>query len=230
MLEIAHQVPGRLRLTLPLLRADSRLATSLPGQLRRYEGVRSVRANQASASVVILHDPRRVSAGELQSHLMAMLQAAADMNASANASASAATKGPPRAVSARGNRLSVSPQESQGGWLRLPTGERLGHWLRGIGRSVGRTKKNRDAFSAEPARIRAAVERRNGLAAPPGGWGLTPSSPGVAMLCRANLRLSRWMLRQTVKCWWNGELGSVLGPDPSPSPQRLAGPRSLARR
>jgi hypothetical protein len=228
MLEIAHQVPGRLRLHLPLLRTDSRLAVSLPGQLRRYEGVRSVRANRASASVVIWHDPRRVSAGELQGHLMAMLQAAADVNASA--SASAATKGPPSTVSARGNRLSVSRRESQGGWLGLPTGERLGHWLRGIGRSVGRTKKNRDACSAEPARIRAAVERRNGLVALPGGWGLTPSSPGVAMLCRMNLRLSRWMLRQTVKCWWNGELGSVFGPDPSPSPQRLAGPRSLVRR
>lgn len=183
MLEIRHQVPGRLRLHLPLLRTDSRLASALPDQLRRCDGVHAVRANPTCASVVIRHDPQRVSAEALQQRLQALLPASTPTAAVVVAGAAA------------GALLPKSQRQSQGGWWRLPT------------------LMIRERFKRrEPAQSLA-------LSGPP--------APGIVMLCRMNVRLSRWMMRQTLRCWWNGELGSVLSHSPhqcqSARPQRALG-------
>lgn len=130
MFDVRHQVPGRLRLHLPCLRTDARLARALPNQLNACDGVLGVRANPVCASLVIAHDPRRISTEALQQQLRTLLPAPS--------SASAA-------------------------------------------RSI---KRQRHCATTTPA-------------------------PGVAMLCRMNLRFSRWMLYQTLRCWWNGELAPI---------------------
>lgn len=169
MFEVRHQVPGRLRLHLPALRTDSALARALPTQLRTYQGVQAVRANPACASLTITHDPRRVSAAQLQQGLIGLLHDA-----------------PPAATVHRAEAKQPGPKQpgskrlGQGGWLRL------GFWFRGCSAGQGG---------------RATAVARNLACSQP-----SISSPSVAMLCRLNLRFSRWMLRETLKCWWHGEL------------------------
>jgi hypothetical protein len=157
MFEVRHQVPGRLRLHFPALRADARLAASLRGHLQACDGVRAVRINPACASVVIAHDARHLSAELLQQRLRELVPAAPSKMSAAST------------ISAAKPSLALSRRARMLGWLR------------------------RNAANPAPKGSAATV-----LEAP---------SPAVAMLCRINWRLGHWMLRQTLKCWWNGELG-----------------------
>ncbi len=185
MVEIRHQLPGRLRVHLPVMRSDPGLTQRLPQQLRQLNGVRTVRANPACASLVIGYHPERLSSDLIRRHLLECLEEGFDgfkntlpLAPAQSVVSSAETLRPSRPGS---NYLiqiaSGFERRTQGGWLRLP-----------------------DPLSQLGARLRAwwrPVESR------------TPS-PAVTILCRTNLRLSRWMLKQTLRCWWNGELSSVL--------------------
>jgi hypothetical protein len=175
MFDVRHQVPGRLRLHLPCLRTDARLARALPNQLNACDGVLGVRANPVCASLVIAHDPRRISTEALQQQLRTLLPAPSSASRSTKRSATAAS-------------MAIQPaaqQRAQGGWLRLPEMSQQREW-------VIRWKDQ----------LRLGRWRQRHCAT-------TTPAPGVAMLCRMNLRFSRWMLYQTLRCWWNGELAPI---------------------
>lgn len=192
MFEIRHQVPGRLRLHLPALRADPAFARSLPGQLRGCDGVQSVRTNPSCASLVITHDPYRLSAERLQERLVALLAA----TASAPSLVAPLPVQPPPVQS----HIAVQPgsqRRAQGGWLGLPNRMRLKrpNWLRDWAAVLQHWRAQ--FIPATKVEVACTSQR-----AP---------SPSVALICRANLRLSRWMLVQTLSCWWHGELASDHG-------------------
>lgn len=197
MFEIRHQVPGRLRLHLPALRTEPQLAGSLPSQLRHWDGIRSVRTNPACASVIIRHDPQRISVGEFRHRLTDLLLGAVD-------SVPAPTPLPTPIRVPRCAGLSPSSEKSkQGGWLRLPDAWRLGHWLGGAAPAADGSAKPGVTL---PTRRISAFSTRSYQPT-------KATAPGVVMLCRMNLRLSRWMLRQTLRCWWTGELGPLFETD-----------------
>ncbi|WPL17059.1 hypothetical protein Thiowin_02045 [Thiorhodovibrio winogradskyi] len=201
MFEVRHQLPGRLRLHCPALRTKAWLAAALRGHLQACDGVRSVRINPACASVVIAHDARHFSADQLQQRLRALLSATP---VQARTTTVVSVAGPLLAVSGRGSRddvgsnnslLNGSRRDLQGSWLRLPK------TLSEIWGEGGRS------------RMLGWLWRKADNSAPKGGAVtiLESPSPAVAMLCRINWRISHWMLRQTLRCWWNGELGSDQG-------------------
>ena len=53
---LTHELPGRLRFSLPHLRRDAGRAMALCDQLAALPGVTKVRANPLASSVLVLHD------------------------------------------------------------------------------------------------------------------------------------------------------------------------------
>lgn len=62
---VVHVLPGRVRLRVPQLRHDPRLAAALTGYVERLQGVRHVRAAPACASLIVGFDPTQVTVSEL---------------------------------------------------------------------------------------------------------------------------------------------------------------------
>lgn len=77
---LAHEVPGRLRFSLPRLRRDAAGATALRDHLAALPGVTEVSASPLTGSVLVLHDgamrDRIVAAIELAGHRLMPHQAA----------------------------------------------------------------------------------------------------------------------------------------------------------
>jgi copper chaperone CopZ len=53
---LTHELPGRLRFSLPHLRRDAGRVTALRDQLAALPGVTKVRVNPLASSVLVLHD------------------------------------------------------------------------------------------------------------------------------------------------------------------------------
>ena len=62
---VVHQLPGRVRLRVPLLKTQPGLGQRLCGLLARQPGIRSVRANPACAALVVTFDPARLGVAEI---------------------------------------------------------------------------------------------------------------------------------------------------------------------
>src|SRR5215472_16519100 len=56
---VRHAISGRIRLRVPALKQNERLAQACAQLLERQEGVTGVRSNQSAASLVIEYDPYR---------------------------------------------------------------------------------------------------------------------------------------------------------------------------
>lgn len=156
MLEIRHQVPGRLRLHVPALRRNAGLATRIVATLRADAGVDQARANPACGSLVIQFDPTRVTGPALEARLRGLLQQAGALPAAAIRPA-----------------LAVKPPHPQQRPQPQPS------------RSLSR------------AAARPSLVDRLGLRptiAP-------PEAP--SLLCRVNLRITRWMVRTSLRAWWH---------------------------
>jgi hypothetical protein len=65
MVYAVHQVPGRLRIRNPAIKANERAAASYSDVVRCLPGVHAARASRVTGSVVIEYDPRVTSADEL---------------------------------------------------------------------------------------------------------------------------------------------------------------------
>jgi len=63
MLKIVHSIPGRIRLRVPQLKDNAAYGTQLEATLVTWPGVRHVRINQSSASVVVGYAPEVVGEG-----------------------------------------------------------------------------------------------------------------------------------------------------------------------
>jgi hypothetical protein len=63
--EIEHRLPGRLRLRLASRRGDAAFFASVAERLARLPGVRSLRANPRTGSILIEHDGAAEALGEL---------------------------------------------------------------------------------------------------------------------------------------------------------------------
>jgi hypothetical protein len=63
--EIEHRLPGRLRLRLASRRGDAAFLASIAERLARLPGVRSLRANPRTGSILIEHDGAAEALGEL---------------------------------------------------------------------------------------------------------------------------------------------------------------------
>src|SRR5712671_5332936 len=55
--DVVHAIPGRLRLRIPELARDRRLADAIVSAAAAHDGVRSVRANRSAASLIVEYDP-----------------------------------------------------------------------------------------------------------------------------------------------------------------------------
>ncbi len=71
LFEICHQIPGRMRLRVPILLKEPALALRLEETLRRLDGVQTVRCNPACASLTFHH---RVSQAPSTDDLTRLLQ------------------------------------------------------------------------------------------------------------------------------------------------------------
>ncbi|MBK1732849.1 HMA2 domain-containing protein [Thiococcus pfennigii] len=163
MIEIRHQVPGRLRLHVPVLHRNAGLATRIVATLRADAGVDQARANPACGSLVIQFDPTRWTGPAIEARLRGLLQQAGALPAAAVRPA--LTVQPPR--------LRPGPQPIQ---RRTPP---------------------RPSRTLSRAAVRTSLADRLGLRptiAP-------PEAP--SLLCRVNLRITRWMLRTSLRAWWH---------------------------
>ena len=70
---IAHAVPGRVRLRMPLLAVDTDFARRLQQALNDDEYVKKVRINRAAASIAINYDNQGLSDWELGMRLMSII-------------------------------------------------------------------------------------------------------------------------------------------------------------
>jgi heavy-metal-associated domain-containing protein len=62
---LVHAIDGRLRVRIPAIKRNAGAAVSLEQSLRRVRGVKGVRANPLTGSVLIHYDPWRIGQGEL---------------------------------------------------------------------------------------------------------------------------------------------------------------------
>ena len=67
--DIAHHVPGRLRLRPVAAAPDEATSEALCGALRRVPGVRSVSRHSLSGSIVVIYDPAVLSPGAVSATL-----------------------------------------------------------------------------------------------------------------------------------------------------------------
>ncbi|MDY7012567.1 MAG: metal ABC transporter ATPase [Cyanobacteriota bacterium] len=75
--EIAHSVPGRVRLRVPRLASDRAFAQRLETLLTSSDRVTHVRLNPAAASIAVEYNAEELSEWELGRDLLEILQAAA---------------------------------------------------------------------------------------------------------------------------------------------------------
>ena len=74
---LVHAIPGRLRLRIPRLRADSDYCYRLKALVESVESVRKVRLNPDAQSIVIHYDPKALTGTTLLSRLSPIIQQAA---------------------------------------------------------------------------------------------------------------------------------------------------------
>ncbi|NCA68677.1 MAG: hypothetical protein EOM91_01015 [Sphingobacteriia bacterium] len=74
MIQIRHQVSGRVRLKIPAVAGDPALALTLTTQLEGHAAIQQVRLNQSCASLVVHFDPQRLDAQALVARIQGLLQ------------------------------------------------------------------------------------------------------------------------------------------------------------
>jgi hypothetical protein len=62
---LVHALDGRLRIRIPAIKRNAEVAASLEQSLLRVKGVKGVRANTLTGSVLIHYDPWRIGQGDL---------------------------------------------------------------------------------------------------------------------------------------------------------------------
>lgn len=173
MIEIRHQLPGRLRLRIPALAQQPGLATALTAALAREPGVQQVRANPACATLVVGYDPARLPTPALTAWLLDLL-------------GQAGGHPPARVPPASGRALATGP--------RGPAAEHR-----------------------QPLPHRATREVDTKQRTRPG------AGTRYCLLCRLNARLTSWMLRTALRCWWDDWRGARgLTPASAKGPRRPA--------
>ncbi len=174
MIELRHQIPGRMRWHVPGLRRDAHLAAHAATTLKAKPGVRQVRVNPACASLVIDFDPSAMTGAQVERQLRCLL--------SQEDAASPSTR-PDNPAPTRHSELAPAP-------------------------SAGRKKLARPGHRwglLEMLGVRPAVQ--------------PPDEP--SLLCRVNLRVTRWMLRTSFRAWWHEQVpntGSDGRDVPAPVP------------
>lgn len=172
MIEIRHEMPGRLRLRVPDIERQPALATALSAALAQEPGVRQVRANAACGSLVVGYEPGRLECRAVAARVRDLLHGARPEGLRLAGFQSAAPRLP--------NATTTPRRRFFAGFTRPLT--------RPASASAPRTTRSprrRPAGAGHGAR---------GVAAPP------------CRLCRLHARLTGWMLRTTLRCWWNGRL------------------------
>lgn len=66
MTSYVHHLPGRLRIKLPSLKRNARYAATLQTTLSALPGVRDVRVNTLTGSLLVGYDPTRMDIASLQ--------------------------------------------------------------------------------------------------------------------------------------------------------------------
>lgn len=69
MIHDFHHVPGRLRVRTTRLKGDHRYASTVRGELYGLAGVRDVRFNELTGSVIVTYDQDRISLDQLTAKL-----------------------------------------------------------------------------------------------------------------------------------------------------------------
>lgn len=67
--EVVHQLPGRLRMRVPLLRRRDLVAARVVDFLRQQPGVQTARVNPACAALVVIYDPTLVTPRQIEGWL-----------------------------------------------------------------------------------------------------------------------------------------------------------------
>jgi hypothetical protein len=62
---LVHALDGRLRIRIPAIKRNAEVAASLEQSLLRVKGVKGVRTNTLTGSVLIHYDPWRIGQGDL---------------------------------------------------------------------------------------------------------------------------------------------------------------------
>jgi hypothetical protein len=73
VIEVAHTLPGRLRLRAPILVGQRKAAMQLQGSIGRLEGVRVVDVSAVSGSILIKFSPEKVTADMMQGAAVRLL-------------------------------------------------------------------------------------------------------------------------------------------------------------
>ena len=73
VLEVAHELPGRIRLRCPSLQGAAGDAARLAKELPRLPGVRKVAADPRSGSVLIAYEPERIDVHTVQAGVLKLL-------------------------------------------------------------------------------------------------------------------------------------------------------------
>ncbi len=60
-----HEVPGRLRIKMPVLRRNPKLVQEIESLLRNFSGIKSSSVNSMTGSVVVNYDPDCVTSGAI---------------------------------------------------------------------------------------------------------------------------------------------------------------------
>lgn len=176
MIELRHEVPGRVRWHAPGLRQDARLASRAVATLKTRPGVRQVRWNQACASLAVHFDPSLVTGSQIAQQLRGLLQQDA-------ASAPCRPVAVPRRSGSDRSAPASRPRQGP--------------------RPAQRPRHRRDLL--ETLGLRPMIQ--------------PPEKP--SLLCRVNLRVTRWMLRTSLRAWWHeqaSETSSVRGEEREATP------------
>ena len=73
---LAHAITGRMRFCIPRLAKDSEYADKLKALIESDSKIKDVRINPYAASIVINYQPDKISADQMRSHLVNLIQAA----------------------------------------------------------------------------------------------------------------------------------------------------------
>lgn len=231
MLEIRHQLPGRLRLRVPAIATEPGRAAAIAALLRAQTGVHRVRINPACASLLIEFAPA--------------LQDAAAITARVRALAGQPVTLPTPATMT--NRPTKGQQRGLQHGLLAPAGR----WWQRWGRRSQVAGTPGSAAPAQPTRttsslamgsmapgllslnfsaLRAPVGWRpidrlrvaSPVRIPPARASRTPPPDGrrPSILTLLHARAARWLVRSTMRCWWEEFHANRISPA-CQAPQRV---------
>lgn len=73
VLELRHEIPGRLRLHCPAVRDDAAAADTVVRELPRLPGVAEVRADHRTGSIIVRYEPHRLDVQTIQLAILKLL-------------------------------------------------------------------------------------------------------------------------------------------------------------